>query len=271
MVGCLDGPADAGGRRVIDTRERMLDHDTRMGGRPDRFESTRQSMILAARSDDSVVRNRAVAELIDCYWKPVYKHIRIKWRASNEDAKDLTQSFFAHVLSRAVIDRYEPGRASFRTYLRTCLDHHVANAREAEGRRKRGGDVSVVAMDFDAAESELAHHRSATDVPPEEAFDREWLRALLSGALEELRRHCDAVGKTLQYELFTRYDLLDVAAPRAVTYEQLAAEYGLPVTQVTNYLAWSRREMRRIVLDRLRAVTATDDEFRDEARAVLGL
>ena len=42
------------------------------------------------------------------------------------------------------------------------------------------------------------------------------------------------------------------------------------MTQVTNHLAWARRELRKLVLERLRSLTATDAEFREEAEELLG-
>ncbi|HEY7924248.1 MAG TPA: hypothetical protein VII62_13770, partial [Vicinamibacteria bacterium] len=53
-------------------------------------------------------------------------------------------------------------------------------------------------------------------------------------------------------------------------YATLAREFALPVTQVTNHLAWARRELRRLVLERLRELTASEDEYRAEARGLLG-
>jgi hypothetical protein len=46
---------------------------------------------------------------------------------------------------------------------------------------------------------------------------------------------------------------------------------SVPVTQVTNYLAWARREFRRIVLEELRELSGSEEEFRREARALLGV
>jgi hypothetical protein len=40
---------------------------------------------------------------------------------------------------------------------------------------------------------------------------------------------------------------------------------------VTNWLAAARRDYRSIVLETLRDLTADDDEFRDEARDLLGI
>ena len=45
---------------------------------------------------------------------------------------------------------------------------------------------------------------------------------------------------------------------------------GIPETQVTNYLAWSRKNFRKHVLATLRALAGSDDEFRADAAELLG-
>ncbi len=78
-------------------------------------------------------------------------------------------------------------------------------------------------------------------------------------------------GKTAPFALFERYDLEGPDAAQRLTYGRLAEEFGLSVTQVTNELAWARREFRRIVLETLREVSGSDAEYRAEARALLGV
>ncbi len=56
-----------------------------------------------------------------------------------------------------------------------------------------------------------------------------------------------------------------------VSYASLAKEFGLEPATVNNYLAAARRDFRRIVLEKLREITATDEEFRTEARSLLGV
>ena len=78
-------------------------------------------------------------------------------------------------------------------------------------------------------------------------------------------------GKEVAFTLFERYDLEGAEDPERPSYAQLAAETGLPVTQVTNHLHWARREFRAAVLENLREITASEAEFRAEARALLGV
>ena len=107
-----------------------MDPDTDIGGAQQRFPVTNQSAIAAARSDDHVVRQRAFDTILTSYWKPAYKYIRLKWHADNEDAKDLTQGFFAHAFEKNYFATYDARKASFQTFLRTCLDGFVANPSE---------------------------------------------------------------------------------------------------------------------------------------------
>ena len=86
------------------------------------FPATRRSVVLASRDPDPEVRRTAFAALVESYWKPVYKYLRVKWRSEEEEARDLTQSFFLAALEKGTFDRYDPARARFRTFLRTCLD-----------------------------------------------------------------------------------------------------------------------------------------------------
>lgn len=245
-----------------------MDRDTDIGGALHKFPVTNHSAIIAARSEDQLVRSRAFDTILASYWKPAYKYIRLKWQAGNEDAKDLTQGFFTNAFEKNYFATYDPRKASFQTFLRTCLDGFVANERKAGRRLKRGGDMDHYQLDFVSAEAELASHVSDLSLSPEDYFHREWVRWMFTLAVAELRRWCDETGRTLHFQLFERYDLRDDAN---VSYASLAKEFGLDPATVNNYLAAVRREFRKIVLEKLREITATDEEFRAEARSLLGV
>jgi RNA polymerase sigma factor (sigma-70 family) len=235
------------------------------------FPLTRRSVVVAVGSADPETRRRAFDALVAAYWKPVYKYLRLKWGASGEDAEDLTQGFFARALEKGFFDRFDPGRARFRTYLRTCLDGFVANERKSARRLKRGGEAEHVSLDFAGAEAELGRQRPPDGADMEGYFHREWVRSLFGLAVEALRRRCAEAGKAVCFELFERYDLEGPDAAERPSYAALAREQGIPETQVTNHLAWARREFRRLVLEALEEATGSEEEFRAEARALLGV
>ncbi|HEX2122294.1 MAG TPA: hypothetical protein VHL59_11685, partial [Thermoanaerobaculia bacterium] len=177
-----------------------------------------------------------------------------------EDAEDLTQSFFARAFEKESLVAYDASKASFRTFLRLLFDRHAANEWKAGQRMKRGG--GEVHLDFEAAELEIGRDAAAT-ITPEEYFQREWVRSVFALAVERLR----AAINDRQFAIFEAYDLTD----DRVSYRDLAARFDVPETKITNDLAAARRKFREIVLDALREVTATEQEFRAEARALLGV
>jgi RNA polymerase sigma factor (sigma-70 family) len=246
----------------------IMDPDTDIGGPLHKFPVTNHSAIIDARSDDQLTRRRAFDTILASYWKPAYKYIRLKWHADNEDAKDLTQGFFANAFEKNHFASYDARKASFQTFLRTCLDGFVANERKAGRRLKRGGEVDHYQLDFVIAENELAAHVASADLSPEDYFHREWVRWMFTIAVDTLRERCEQAGRMVQFQLFERYDLRDDAN---VSYASLAEEFALDTTTVNNYLAATRRDFRSVVLEKLREITATDEEFRTEARSLLGV
>jgi RNA polymerase sigma factor (sigma-70 family) len=237
------------------------DADTNLGGPYRGFPETRTSLIDAAARGDAKLSRDAMGAIIAAYWKPAYKHVRVKWRRSNEEAKDLIQGFFAAFSEPDNLARFDPARGSFRNYLRTCLDNYVLKQHEFAKREKRGGASEM--LDFEEAERELAANPVES---PEEVFLREWKRQMFALAIDDLRRHALSTARDLQWRVFEQYDLADGERPR---YSDLARQYGIAETTVVNYLAWARRELRRCVLERLAAVTAGSAELHCERRTLL--
>ncbi len=247
----------------------MRRDDTQIGGSQDRFPGTRYSAIVAARSLEPEERRRGFATLIAAYWKPVYKYLRIQWKSPPEDAKDLVQSFFALAMEKGYFDRFDPAKAGFRTFLCTCLDGFVANERKAARRIKRGGGHGIVSLDFEEAEGEFSRIEVPGPDDVQKYFEKEWVRSLFSLSVTTLRDRCEKSGKTVHFQLFEAYDLDAPMGGERCTYDDLAKRHGIPVTQVTNHLSAIRREFRGIVLDHLRSLCGSEQEFRTEAAALL--
>jgi len=183
------------------------------------FPTTQRSAIQGVREGDPAAWERLVA----AYWKPAYKHLRLKWKQPPDRAQDTVQSFFSRAFEKEFFAGYDPTRARFRTFLKLCLDRHQSNERQR-----------TLRLDFAEAEAELTHS-VATD--PDDVFDREWKRQLFTSAIEKLK---GTLEPTL-FRIFEQYDLGDPPRPR---YDDLAREHGLPVTTITNHLAKARRELR---------------------------
>ncbi len=184
------------------------------------------------RSDDAGERGRAWQTLVAAYWKPAYKHLRLKWKRDPQGAEDTVQSFFARALEKGFFDGYDPGKARFRTFFKLCLDRHQSNERHR-----------VLSVDFEAAEREL-QRVPAAHADPDAVFDHEWKRQLFAAAIDELRARLEPD----VFRVFEQYDLCDPPRPR---YEDLARAHALPVTTITNHLSKARRALRELVQARL--------------------
>lgn len=233
------------------------------------FPPTRFSVVERTRSADAETRRLAYAAIIEAYWKPVYKYLRLKWNLDADAAADVTQEFFTNTLEKDVLGRFDPARARFRTYLRLCVDGFAANVKKAEGRLKRGGGITSVPLDFTSAEGEIVRHELAVPADLDELFYQEWVRALFQRAVHDLRTWAHDTGHDLMFAVFERYDLGGVDDERP-TYAEIARELNLTPTAVTNHLAAMRRRFRGVVLDRLRDLTTSDEEFEVEAKRLLG-
>lgn len=226
------------------------DSDTSIGGPAGRFPSTQRTLLQAVAGS---LPDEAMDRVVALYWKPVYCFIRHRFGKDNEDAKDLTQAFFATAIEHEVFERFDPAKASFRTYLRMTVERFAANEHAAAGRQKRGGDI----------EFQPVEEQASTEDSPEQIFEREWQRQVFSLALDDLRALCETSDKSLRFQIFELYDLND---GKRLSYSEIAARYGIAESTVTNHIAWARRTLRMLVTERIRGVTAGDRELGEEVR-----
>lgn len=210
------------------------------------FPTTRYSVLAGIDSDEPQLRVAAWERFSEAYWQPAFRYLCRRWRLDREQAEDWTQEFFAGLLAKAVVERYDAARGSFHNYLRVCLDNHVRSRLSAQ----RASEP----LDLEFADSSPS---------PEEIFLREWQREIMSLAVASLERFAEERGKPVAFAIFSAYDLSGEVRP---SYEDLAARHGIPATQVTNYLAWARRELRRLALERLASLSMNEREYRAEAR-----
>lgn len=232
------------------------------------FPDTHHSVIAALRSDDEPTRRRAAEAVARVYRAPIIAVLRHRWQLEPADAEDLAHDFLAHALARDWLQRYDVTRGRFRTFLRSCLMAFASTAHEGATRLKRGG--GAVHLSLDLAPDTLGD--GAGDASEMDAlFEREWVRSVLERSLEALRHECEGADRRLTYEVFVAYDIEGAERDPRPSYAQVAERFGIPVTQVTNYLNWARRKLRGHVLETLRALTANEAEFRAETRALLGI
>lgn len=227
--------------------------ETTMGEGPSGFPVTSLSFL----GNPDLVREH-LTHVCRRYWRPVYFYIRRRWSRTNDEAKDLAQEFFLHVLEQGVLESFDSRKGNFRSYLKQCLQNFLVSDYRARTRQKRGGGGPLVSIDPIEAVA------PADD--PDSAFDREWVSQLLRDAVEELE--IAFRGKPKVLETFRLHDLAEGGPPG---YEETARALEIKVSDVGNYLRTARRELRRIVVKNIGEYVGDEREILSEEERILRL
>lgn len=238
----------------------VAEQDTSFGAGRSAFARTQWSEIASARDG----AREPLEALAAAYWRPVYRFLRAALGKGNEDAKDLTQDFFATVFQPEWLGRADPERGSFRTFLLASLKNFVRDHEKHRGALKRGGGARIVPLDALPEDGPPADGMS-----PEQAFMRSWAEELLAAALDELGSALAGRGRERVFRAFKEY-CLDPDPSRPVSYEGLARRLGVPVSDVTNYLSEARRELRTILAAKVSPYLASGQDAEHELRALFG-
>jgi len=186
------------------------------------FKTTRWSMVNAAGHSSNPKAAKALAELCQIYWPPLYGYLRGRG-LDREAAQDLTQGFFARVLERHDLRAADPGRGRFRAFLLTALKRYVINEHERATTARRGGGAMPLSLDFEDAERSFSvEHRD--DETPERVFDRKWASIALDRALGRLHDESHQTGRSDVADTLIPY-LTDTGNLPA--YREVAAALGL--------------------------------------------
>jgi len=187
------------------------------------FSTTQWGVVLAAASSRDPESPRALAALCGVYWYPVYALIRHSER-NPDNARDLTQGFFAELLDKRLLKVADPDRGRFRCFLRASVRNYLSHERRREASVKRGGRLSHLSLDFEEAESRWRIEPVESNTP-ETLFEKRWAQALLGRALARLREEADDSSDA--GERFRRLEPFLTDARPGQRYAEVAAELGM--------------------------------------------
>ncbi|MBL9171607.1 MAG: sigma-70 family RNA polymerase sigma factor [Verrucomicrobiales bacterium] len=157
------------------------------------FPATRWTDIVAAGRDSSPAAAEALNRLCSTYWYPIYAYIRRKGH-SDADAKDIAQGFFSHILERNLVGTADRTKGKFRSFLLGSLNYFMANLRDFDQAKKRGGGSVIVSLDEKTAEERYALE-PIDELSPEKLFERRWALDLHDQAVFRLREEYARQGK----------------------------------------------------------------------------
>jgi DNA-directed RNA polymerase specialized sigma24 family protein len=162
------------------------------------FTATHWSVVMEAGQLDSPSTQAALEKLCQRYWYPLYAFIRRRGHDPHE-AKDLTQSFFVHLLANKALIGLDRNKGLFRSFLLTVLTHFLNDEWDRQKAAKRGGGKQNISWD-DLSAEEMYRHEPVESSSPEKLFDKRWAVTLARHALLQLRQEYAAGGKKELFE-----------------------------------------------------------------------
>lgn len=191
----------------------------------DNFATTSWSLILRAAGTDSEESRAALAGLCEAYWYPLYAFARRRG-SSHDDAADITQEFFVHIMEKHALRHVAPEHGRFRSFLLVSFKNFKADAGDRARALKRGGDQIRVPFDADVLESRYRAGMMVTE-DPEQLFERQWAMTLLKRARERLGHEYAAAGHSAEFQVFLPYLVgAEGTAPSSRLAEQLGTTEG---------------------------------------------
>ena len=176
------------------------------------FPTTRWTLVIAAADPQRKEARSALVSLCENYWYPLYAYLRRRGYPADR-AQDLTQDFFIRVLEGRYLDRADPEKGRFRSFLLTSLKFFVADEQDRQRAHRRGGGA-VVSLEFSSGE-ERYQREPAHDETPERIFERRWALAVLDRVVERLRNEFMQHGRPEHFERLKVFLLGQSDAPYA--------------------------------------------------------
>jgi len=211
----------------------------------ERFPTTQWSVVVAAQGATPDSRE-ALERLFATYWYPVYAFMRSR-SSHASDAEDLTQGFFAGLLTYNSLDSVRPGLGRFRAFLLASAKHYVWSERARGNAWKRGGEQKPLSLDFDSADM-LYRVDAFSPENPEVEFEKRWARAAFQIAEEKLREQYAASGQAIHFEAYRLY--LDFAGG-APTYAEVATALEMTEAAVRTAVHRVRRRFGRLLREQI--------------------
>jgi len=228
------------------------------------FPVTRWSVVVEARDEGGGEPAAALEELCRTYWMPLYAAVR-RFGHDPEDAKDLTQEFFARLLEKDWLQAVDREKGRFRTFLMVVLKRYLANEWHRGQAAKRGGGLEPVPLDTQLAER-LYGGSGAHSLTPEQLFDKRWALTLIETALVRMEREYSEAGRGGEFEVLKPC----LTAERGeIDYRELAEALGLGAGAARVAVHRIRKRYRSLFREEIARTVRDEGEVEEEMRALM--
>ena len=225
------------------------------------FNTTHWSDVLAAADLAEKDARAALTRLCQTYWYPLYCCVR-RYGYSPEDAQDLTQAFFAKLLSKNQIALADPERGRFRTFLLRSLENFLRTQYRDVTTQKRGGATELLSLELQGAEGRY-ESEPADNLSPSVVFERQWAGAVLEAVLVGLRKEFSTSGRL---ELFNALEPHLWGDDTSTPYASIAEALHITVVSVRVTVHRLRQRFHELLRSEISNTVATPNDLEDELR-----
>lgn len=230
-----------------------------------RFRTTCWSAVLLSAQSQAPGSRDALAELCRIYWHPIYVFVRRRGYDA-EEAQDLTQGFFLHLLNHKTLRQVNPIKGKFRSFLAASLQNYLLDQVDHAHRLKRGGKIDFVSIDAKHAEHHL--QVAAPDLlTADKIFDARWAMALLDEAMMRLATEYAGHGKAAMFETLRPF-LDPINSKISLSYEQVASDLQISVGAVKTLIHRLRKQYSCLLREEVGRTVSDPGEIDEEIHAL---
>src|SRR5512132_3498200 len=227
------------------------------------FTTTHWSVVLEAQGE-SPGAHEALENLCRTYWRPIYSFAR-REGVRPEDAKDITQGFFALILERKDFSSVRREKGRLRSFLLASLKHFMANERRYAAAIKRGGGRTLIPLDGIGADDSGEFDRSDM-LSPDLLYDRKWAFTVLDRVFARLREESQGSANT---PLLERLNTLLSDEPDRPSQAEIGREFGMTENAVKQAFHRLRQRYRQLLREEVAHTVATPADIEDELRHLI--
>ena len=231
-----------------------------------RFDRTHWSLVLAAMQSRAQGAPEALATLSSRYWRPLYAFARQRG-CSPEDAEDLVQGFFGHLLGSRGLSTVDRSKGKFRSFMLASFQNFMSGENRKVRAEKRGGRAELLSFDCQDAEARLSLE-PADRLTPETIYDAQWALLLLQRATGRLEQEQAKIGKAAIFQTLKGFLAGEVGSPDSITYEGAGQALGLSKAAVTTNIHRLRQRHRQLVREEVQATLLEPTQVDAELHAL---